>query len=65
MDPPKCSALTKAYKYGMVYGDQSFSEGYFSSERLTITPTDAIDGFFFDCGQNNQGLSGMSAGILY
>jgi len=64
MDPPKCFALTKACKYGMVYGDESFSEGYFSRERLTVTPADVIDGFFFGCGQNNQGLFGMSAGIL-
>ena len=64
MDPPGCSTLTKACEYGMNYGDQSFTVGYFSRERLTITPTDAIDGFFFGCGQNNQGLFGMTAGIL-
>ncbi|RHN67175.1 putative nepenthesin [Medicago truncatula] len=61
-----CTQLisSTACKYGMVYGDGSFSEGYFSRERLTVTPTDAIDGFFLGCGENNQGLFGMSAGIL-
>ncbi|WJX37631.1 cathepsin D [Trifolium repens] len=61
---PGCAALTKSCIYGIQYGDQSFSVGYFSRERLTVTPTDAIDGFLFGCGQNNQGLFGGSAGLL-
>jgi hypothetical protein len=61
---PGCATLTKSCIYHIQYGDQSFSVGYFSRERLTVTPTDAIDGFLFGCGQNNQGLFGGSAGLL-
>ncbi|KAI5409241.1 aspartyl protease family protein At5g10770 [Lathyrus oleraceus] len=61
---PGCSSSTKACIYGIQYGDQSFSVGYFSRERLTVTSTDAVDGFLFGCGQNNQGLFGGSAGLL-
>ncbi|CAJ2639859.1 unnamed protein product [Trifolium pratense] len=61
---PGCATLTKSCIYGIQYGDQSFSVGYFSRERLTVTPTDVIDGFLFGCGQNNQGLFGGSAGLL-
>ncbi|KAK2387152.1 aspartyl protease family protein [Trifolium repens] len=61
---PGCATLTKSCIYRIQYGDQSFSVGYFSRERLTVTPTDAIDGFLFGCGQNNQGLFSGSAGLL-
>ncbi|BAT88601.1 Aspartyl protease family protein [Vigna angularis] len=61
---PGCSASTKACIYGIQYGDQSFSVGYFSRERLTVTTTDVIDNFLFGCGQNNQGLFGGSAGLI-
>jgi hypothetical protein len=61
---PGCATLTKSCIYHIQYGDQSFSVGYFSRERLTVTPTDAIDGFLFGCGQNNQGLFSGSAGLL-
>ncbi|KAK2441108.1 aspartyl protease family protein [Trifolium repens] len=61
---PGCATLTKSCIYGIQYGDQSFSVGYFSRERLSVTPTDTIDGFLFGCGQNNQGLFGGSAGLL-
>jgi hypothetical protein len=50
--------------YGIQYGDQSFSVGFFGKERLTLTPTDVFDNFLFGCGQNNQGLFGNSAGLL-
>jgi hypothetical protein len=50
--------------YGIQYGDQSFSIGFFGTERLTLTPTDVFDKFVFGCGQNNQGLFGRSAGLL-
>ncbi|CAJ1964047.1 unnamed protein product [Sphenostylis stenocarpa] len=61
---PGCSSSTKACIYGIQYGDQSFSIGYFSRERLTVTATDVIDNFLFGCGQNNQGLFGGSAGLI-
>lgn len=59
---PSCSASTCVY--GIQYGDQSFSVGYFAKEKLTLTSTDVIDGFLFGCGQNNQGLFGNTAGLL-
>ncbi|KAL2322709.1 hypothetical protein Fmac_027088 [Flemingia macrophylla] len=61
---PGCSASTKACIYGIQYGDQSFSVGYFSRERLTITANNVVDNFLFGCGQNNQGLFGGSAGLI-
>lgn len=50
--------------YGIQYGDSSFSVGFFSRERLTVTPTDVVDNFLFGCGQNNQGLFNGAAGLL-
>jgi len=61
---PRCAKVSNACIYGIQYGDQSFSVGYFSRERLTVMPTDAIDGFLFGCGQDNEGLFGGSAGLL-
>lgn len=61
---PGCSASTKACIYGIQYGDQSFSVGYFSRERLTVTDTAVVDDYLFGCGQNNQGLFGGSAGLI-
>ncbi|KAL6295891.1 hypothetical protein ACE6H2_004033 [Prunus campanulata] len=59
---PKCDNSTCIY--GIEYGDQSFSIGYFGKEKLSLTNTDIFDGFLFGCGQNNQGLFGRSAGLL-
>ncbi|KAB1204778.1 Protein ASPARTIC PROTEASE IN GUARD CELL 2 [Morella rubra] len=59
---PGCSVSTCVY--GIQYGDQSFSVGFFGKERLTLTPRDLFGGFLFGCGQNNQGLFGSSAGLL-
>ncbi|KAL2517524.1 Eukaryotic aspartyl protease family protein [Abeliophyllum distichum] len=59
---PGCS--TKTCVYGIQYGDQSFSVGFFGQETLTITPSDVVPNFYFGCGQNNQGLFGNTAGLL-
>ncbi|BFG17988.1 hypothetical protein CerSpe_042620 [Prunus speciosa] len=59
---PDCDTSTCIY--GIQYGDQSFSVGYFGKEKLSLTNTDIFDGFFFGCGQNNQGLFGGAAGLL-
>ncbi|KAI3453986.1 hypothetical protein Pfo_010649 [Paulownia fortunei] len=59
---PGCSATTCIY--GIQYGDQSFSVGFFSKDKLTITATDVFTDFLFGCGQNNQGLFGKTAGLL-
>ncbi|KAL3844059.1 hypothetical protein ACJIZ3_001462 [Penstemon smallii] len=59
---PGCSTSTCVY--GIQYGDQSFSVGYFSRDKLTISATDVIPNFLFGCGQNNQGLFGNTAGLI-
>ncbi|MFS7949080.1 putative nepenthesin [Helianthus anomalus] len=59
---PGCSSSTCVY--GIQYGDQSFSVGFFGKEKLTLTSKDVVDGFFFGCGQNNQGLFGGAAGLI-
>uniref|UniRef100_A0A5B6ZND3 Peptidase A1 domain-containing protein n=1 Tax=Davidia involucrata TaxID=16924 RepID=A0A5B6ZND3_DAVIN len=59
---PGCSSSTCVY--GIQYGDQSFSVGYFGKEKLTLTATEVFNDFLFGCGQNNQGLFGNTAGLL-
>jgi hypothetical protein len=59
---PGCSDSTCLY--GIQYGDQSCSVGFFSQETLTLTPTDVFDNFLFGCGENNKGLFAGSAGLL-
>ncbi|XP_028777228.1 aspartyl protease family protein At5g10770-like [Neltuma alba] len=50
--------------YGLQYADESTSTGYFSKDKLTVSPTDVFDGFLFGCGQNNTGLFNGTAGLL-
>ncbi|XP_039174023.1 aspartyl protease family protein At5g10770 isoform X2 [Eucalyptus grandis] len=57
-----CSGSTCLY--AIQYGDQSYTIGFFATEKLTLTPTEAIDNFEFGCGQNNQGLFGRTAGLM-
>ncbi|KAK9069520.1 hypothetical protein SSX86_011424 [Deinandra increscens subsp. villosa] len=59
---PACSSSTCVY--GIQYGDQSFSAGFFATEKLTLTSKDVVNGFYFGCGENQQGLFGMTAGLL-
>ncbi|XP_058782244.1 aspartyl protease family protein At5g10770-like [Vicia villosa] len=61
---PSCSTPTESCIYEVKYGDGSFSIGYLSRERLTVTPTDTIDSFLFGCGQDNEGLFNGGAGLL-
>ncbi|KAL8054198.1 hypothetical protein ABFX02_05G122900 [Erythranthe guttata] len=73
---PQCSQLSAATGnspgctnaatcvYGIQYGDQSFSVGFFSKDKLTIAPNEVFQDFLFGCGQNNQGLFGNTAGLL-
>ncbi|CAI9093887.1 OLC1v1029479C1 [Oldenlandia corymbosa var. corymbosa] len=49
--------------YTIRYGDQSFSQGFFAKETLSLA-TDVFPGFLFGCGQNNQGLFGKTDGLL-
>ncbi|KAK6129744.1 hypothetical protein DH2020_036506 [Rehmannia glutinosa] len=59
---PGCATTTCVY--AIQYGDQSFSVGFFSKDKLTITATDVFPNFLFGCGQDNQGLFGKTAGLL-
>lgn len=59
---PRCS--TGTCLYGIQYGDQSFSIGYFSKDTLSITTSDVFPNFLFGCGLNNQGLFGKTAGLI-
>ncbi|KAF8034552.1 hypothetical protein BT93_C0769 [Corymbia citriodora subsp. variegata] len=60
---PRCSDSTCVYK--AQYGDrESFTVGFFATETLTLSPTDAISGFEFGCGQNNGGRFKGFAGLL-
>ncbi|KAJ6956988.1 aspartyl protease family protein [Populus alba x Populus x berolinensis] len=59
---PGCAS--SACVYGIQYGDSSFSVGFFGTEKLTLTSTDAFNNIYFGCGQNNQGLFGGAAGLL-
>nr|XP_023927770.1 aspartyl protease family protein At5g10770-like isoform X1 [Quercus suber]POE91479.1 aspartyl protease family protein [Quercus suber] len=58
----QCSTSKKCI-YLVEYGDGSFTTGYFSKERLTIT-SDVMDNFIFGCGQDNEGLLNGIAGLL-
>ncbi|KAL1552564.1 aspartyl protease family protein-like protein [Salvia divinorum] len=58
---PRCSDETCVY--GVQYGDQSISEGFFSKDTLTIA-SDVFPNFQFGCGQNNRGLFGRTAGLI-
>ncbi|KAJ3707932.1 hypothetical protein LUZ61_011637 [Rhynchospora tenuis] len=49
--------------YGVKYGDESFTVGYYAEDTLTLTP-DVIQNFRFGCGQNNNGTFGKVAGLL-
>ncbi|OVA04266.1 Peptidase A1 [Macleaya cordata] len=59
---PGCNSSTCIY--GIQYGDQSYSVGYFGSEKLTLTPKDVFPKFLFGCGQKNRGLFGRTAGLV-
>ncbi|XP_057957132.1 aspartyl protease family protein At5g10770-like [Malania oleifera] len=60
--PPGCSASTCVYT--IVYGDQSYSQGWFATDTLTLSPSDVFPGFQFGCGKNNNGLFGETSGLL-
>ncbi|KAI3508697.1 hypothetical protein L1887_23709 [Cichorium endivia] len=59
---PLCVYSTCGYR--IVYGDGSNTTGFLAKEKLTLTSDDVIDGFFFGCGQSNQGLFRGDAGLL-
>ncbi|XP_075508394.1 aspartyl protease family protein At5g10770-like [Primulina tabacum] len=60
---PGCSSGTTCI-YLLAYGDRSFTVGFLSKDKLTISSTDVFPNFVFGCGQNNQGLFGDTAGLI-
>ncbi|GER34401.1 eukaryotic aspartyl protease family protein [Striga asiatica] len=59
---PGCSGATCLY--AVQYGDTSYSVGFFSKDKLTVTQQDVFPDFLFGCGEKNQGLFGSTAGLL-
>ncbi|KAK3420546.1 LOW QUALITY PROTEIN: hypothetical protein EUGRSUZ_G01377 [Eucalyptus grandis] len=51
-------------RYTIIYSNSSFSRGFFTTKKLTISPMDAIDNFEFDCGKYNRGLFGGAARLI-
>ncbi|XP_064948953.1 aspartyl protease family protein At5g10770-like [Musa acuminata AAA Group] len=62
LDISGCSS--SACLYGVQYGDNSFSIGFFAQDTLTLSPTDVIPKFPFGCGERNRGLFGKAAGLM-
>ncbi|CAO2040902.1 unnamed protein product [Urochloa humidicola] len=50
--------------YVVSYGDGSNTTGVYSSDTLTLTPTDAVQGFLFGCGHAQTGLFTGIDGLL-
>ncbi|XP_043725764.1 aspartyl protease family protein At5g10770-like [Telopea speciosissima] len=50
--------------YQIVYGDGSYSVGYFARDKLTLSRSDVFPKFRFGCGENNNGLFGTADGLL-
>ncbi|XP_057958727.1 aspartyl protease family protein At5g10770-like [Malania oleifera] len=51
--------------YQVLYADQTFSTGFFSREKLTLTQSEVVKNFQFGCGQSNTFAgNALVAGIL-
>ncbi|CAD6249698.1 unnamed protein product [Miscanthus lutarioriparius] len=57
-----CSAAQCGYVVS--YGDGSNTTGVYSSDTLTLSPNDAVRGFFFGCGHAQSGLFTGNDGLL-
>ncbi|KAJ6811347.1 aspartyl protease family protein-like [Iris pallida] len=67
--PPELSASTCGASgdtcvYGVQYGDGSFTQGYYGTDTLALTPADTIQSFRFGCGQYQGGTFGQVAGLM-
>ncbi|XP_019180470.1 PREDICTED: aspartyl protease family protein At5g10770-like [Ipomoea nil] len=62
-NPPRCAAPNTCV-YIATYGDRTFSVGELGKDRLTLSSTEAVEGFMFGCGQNNQLFYGENAGLM-
>nr|GMD77317.1 serine/threonine-protein kinase HT1-like [Ipomoea batatas] len=61
--PPRCTPPNTCV-YIATYGDRTFSVGELAKDTLTLSSTEAVDGFIFGCGQNNQLFYGENAGLM-
>ncbi|XP_065048381.1 aspartyl protease family protein At5g10770-like [Musa acuminata AAA Group] len=57
-----CSSSTCVY--GVQYGDNSYTVGFYAEDTLWLTPYDVIPNFRFGCGERNDGLFGKAAGLI-
>ncbi|KAJ8461712.1 hypothetical protein OPV22_034638 [Ensete ventricosum] len=57
-----CSSSTCVY--GVQYGDNSYTVGFYAEDTLCLTPYDVIPNFRFGCGERNEGLFGKAAGLI-
>lgn len=59
-----CSPAGSLCQYIVEYGDGSNSTGTYSSDKLTLTPAYAIDGFRFGCSHADQLFDDRTSGIM-
>ncbi|KAM0923321.1 hypothetical protein ACQ4PT_005622 [Festuca glaucescens] len=50
-------------EYRTIYGDQSFSIGYLNKDTVSFGST-SFPGFYYGCGQDNEGFFDQSAGLI-
>ncbi|XP_037459917.1 aspartyl protease family protein At5g10770-like isoform X2 [Triticum dicoccoides] len=62
LNPSACSASGVCI-YQATYGDSSFSLGYLSRDTVSFG-SGRFPGFYYGCGQDNEGLFGRSAGLI-
>ncbi|KAL6596661.1 hypothetical protein ACP70R_047304 [Stipagrostis hirtigluma subsp. patula] len=62
LNPSACSA-SNVCVYQASYGDSSFSIGYLSKDTVSFG-SGRFPGFYYGCGQDNEGLFGRSAGLI-
>ncbi|KAG8365086.1 hypothetical protein BUALT_Bualt18G0067600 [Buddleja alternifolia] len=56
--------FANACVYAILYGEKSFSAGFFSNDTISQTSTDVFPNFLFGCGQYNQGNFENTARLL-
>ncbi|KAF8662246.1 hypothetical protein HU200_056448 [Digitaria exilis] len=59
-----CSPGSSLCQYIVDYGDGSNSTGTFGSDKLTLTPAFAIDGFRFGCSHGDQLFNDRTSGLM-
>ncbi|CAN6196384.1 unnamed protein product [Urochloa humidicola] len=65
LDSSTCASGNKC-RYEVVYGDQSQTDGNLVRDTLTLgsSPSDALRGFVFGCGDDDSGLFGKADGLV-